>query len=75
MHLAGPTFESFGKKPRFYPSHTYLVENAISSNALGWVAQNPGFTRSLYSQNPGSSRVTSDPETDQSHGTPVRPEM
>lgn len=58
MHVAGPTFESFGKKPRFYPSHTYLVENAISSNALGWVAQNPGFTRSLYSQNPCSSRVT-----------------
>jgi hypothetical protein len=44
MHPAGPTFESSSKKPRFYLSHTYLVENV------------------LYSPNPGSSRITDNPE-------------
>lgn len=52
MHPGGPTFESFGKKPQFYPSHTYLVENAIEQERPGWVVQNPGLTRSLDGQTP-----------------------
>ena len=52
MHPAGPTFESFGKKPQFYPRHTYLVGERNRA-ATPWVGSSkPWLDKIVVRPNP-----------------------
>ena len=52
MHPAGSTCESFGKKPRFYLSHTYLVENAIERQRPRVGSSKPGLHKIVVRPKP-----------------------